>query len=961
MPATSRAAGAQEELVCTKLRGVVAFHGRVVDEAARRFCEKIPTSCRDKRVDRDGESFHITVLSPNDANVVKSKDLAKHFGKVTARDIFFLGVGTVNGVYFCVVESPLIQKIRKSFGLTRKDLHITLGFQVSDCHEVCKDARTLMEPLGTDREALASALKSYVEVGDLHESMAILTLAASCFETQKEIKLLDIVRAKLAGQTESFDDVISLCEKHTHDAELGFYAAYLMGFALMKLQKFSEAASVLDKALAQKSEQHPEALIKKIEDVAKACHDKAEDRALIFKFPRTHHIFDAGGNAVTRDDLLLDPLDAASYLNRPVFCEEKIDGANLGIWLDTDYTVRCQNRSHFVTGESGTQWRGLDQWINENQATLCQLLEPRKHILFGEWMYAKHSLEYDKLPSFFVAFDLYDIAQKKFFSRRRLYNILAGTQIAVVPMILDGQVASLDNFKDMLETASTFKSNGTPVEGVYIRVDDEAGMWLERRCKLVRPDFIQGIETHWMSKNLVRNKVDIDFSYTYADMICEVRDRLNAAAAPEPTQNEEFPFSVGAYTEPRSVVVGTNGTQLPRNFSFVSDALALSSIPKTKEQCLGMGVDLIVTLTDEERLPAEWFANAPCSNLYAPIPNYEPPSAPDMDAIALAVDRAKAAKANGPFRVMVHCGGGKGRAGTVAACLLLRDAILRDVVPVSASAEDVGSSSGVIAFLRRLRPGCVETERQEVFIRQYADRLWALKAEAGADAEQVDAVADGVQALSHWHQDSTGQAAAAPSKPAGAAAGGSRKRSPRNAAKRAANDDKLKPRVLMLCGLPGSGKSTLSTRLVAESGGKVAWTRVNQDDQGRANVQSAVSAWCKRSLSDASQRLVLDMCNMDVVQRGKWLETLREAQPALFKATPGRSDALMALHLDVAPEQCKARLRARTDHPTIKGDGARIIDSFAKTAAPPTPAEGFGRVLVVRNDDELEAVLARLL
>lgn len=93
-----------------------------------------------------------------------------------------------------------------------------------------------------------------------------------------------------------------------------------------------------------KSEQHPAALFKKISDVAKACHDKEEDRALIFKFPRTHHIFDAGGNAVTRDDLLLDPRDAASYLNRPVFVEEKIDGANLGIWLDTAYT-RCQNRT----------------------------------------------------------------------------------------------------------------------------------------------------------------------------------------------------------------------------------------------------------------------------------------------------------------------------------------------------------------------------------------------------------------------------------------------------------------------------------------------------------------------------------------------------------------------------------------------------------------------------------------
>lgn len=149
-------------------------------------------------------------------------------------------------------------------------------------------------------------------------------------------------------------------------------------------------------------------------------------------------------------------------------------------------------------------------------------------------MYAKHSLEYDKLPSFFVTFDLYDVEKKRFYSRSRLYDLLADTQIAVVPMIHHGPVASLDGFKAMLETASVFKSNGTQVEGVYIQMDDEDGLWLDRLCKLVLPDFIQGIRTHWMLQNLVRNKVDIDFSYQYAATVSDISGQLAVAADREP-------------------------------------------------------------------------------------------------------------------------------------------------------------------------------------------------------------------------------------------------------------------------------------------------------------------------------------------------------------------------------------------------------------------------------------------
>ena len=52
------------------------------------------------------------------------------------------------------------------------------------------------------------------------------------------------------------------------------------------------------------------------------------DTVPVVKFPRTSHALDAGGGAVTRDDLLMSAADAASCFVGPVVTvEEKVDGA----------------------------------------------------------------------------------------------------------------------------------------------------------------------------------------------------------------------------------------------------------------------------------------------------------------------------------------------------------------------------------------------------------------------------------------------------------------------------------------------------------------------------------------------------------------------------------------------------------------------------------------------------------
>ena len=95
-----------------------------------------------------------------------------------------------------------------------------------------------------------------------------------------------------------------------------------------------------------------------------------------------------------------------STTGRSVVVEEKVDGANLGISINAQWRLRVQNRS--TRSSTHKQFSTLDAWLEAHSSALFQVMEPERHVLFGEWLYAKHSIHYTRLPDYFLAFDLYD-------------------------------------------------------------------------------------------------------------------------------------------------------------------------------------------------------------------------------------------------------------------------------------------------------------------------------------------------------------------------------------------------------------------------------------------------------------------------------------------------------------------------------------------------------------------------
>ena len=214
----------------------------------------------------------------------------------------------------------------------------------------------------------------------------------------------------------------------------------------------------------------------------------------LLKFPRTPHLLNLG--AATRDDKILSSSDiaqllSASQVGRYLFIEEKLDGANMGISIDPSTSrIQVQNRSHYVSASYHPQFAPLNRWIDKHSMELWDILEPGRHILYGEWLYATHSVRYTALPDWFIAYDCYDRVAAQFLCRKALEALLARTTIAIAPIIHEGPVPNLEFILSLADAGSAF--NQERREGIVIRVCDEEKVI--SRAKLVRKDFIAGNE-----------------------------------------------------------------------------------------------------------------------------------------------------------------------------------------------------------------------------------------------------------------------------------------------------------------------------------------------------------------------------------------------------------------------------------------------------------------------------------
>ncbi len=255
---------------------------------------------------------------------------------------------------------------------------------------------------------------------------------------------------------------------------------------------------------------------------------KTED--IIIKYPRTPHI---QGSRLQPGDEDLRQRPFSDINGKYVVLEEKIDGANTAISFTDDGELRLQSRGHFLTGGYRERhYNLLKQWGAVHKERLYDVLGYR-YVMYGEWMYAKHTIYYDLLPHYFMEFDVLDRETGKFLDTPSRHKLLQTLPVCSVPVLSTGTFKSMDEIISFLgdshyiseshiehlrEDAGRLGLDADKVcretdstrtmEGIYIKVEENGEV--VDRMKYVRASFLQTVEesqSHWLDRPIIPNRI----------------------------------------------------------------------------------------------------------------------------------------------------------------------------------------------------------------------------------------------------------------------------------------------------------------------------------------------------------------------------------------------------------------------------------------------------------------------
>ncbi|MBQ4295205.1 MAG: RNA ligase family protein [Prevotella sp.] len=255
---------------------------------------------------------------------------------------------------------------------------------------------------------------------------------------------------------------------------------------------------------------------------------KLED--IIIKYPRTPHI---QGSRLQPGDEDLRQRPFADIAGRHVVLEEKIDGANTAVSFTDDGELRLQSRGHFLTGGYRERhYNLLKQWGAIHKDRLHDVLGER-YIMYGEWMYAKHTIYYDLLPHYFMEFDVLDRETGKFLDTPSRHELLKNLPVCSVPVLASGSFKNMDEILSYLGDSHYISEShidhlredaerlgldadrvcretdrSRTMEGIYIKVEENGEV--VDRMKYVRASFLQTVEesqSHWLDRPIVPNRI----------------------------------------------------------------------------------------------------------------------------------------------------------------------------------------------------------------------------------------------------------------------------------------------------------------------------------------------------------------------------------------------------------------------------------------------------------------------
>lgn len=196
----------------------------------------------------------------------------------------------------------------------------------------------------------------------------------------------------------------------------------------------------------------------------------------LVKYPRTHHL--PWSDGVNSDDRVIDSLDA--FIGQRVIVTEKMDGENTTLYCDNLHARSVDGRSHPSRNWVKQLWSRISADIPEGWR-VC-----------GENLYAKHSISYTELPTYFMGFSVWNERNicLGWDETQEWFSLLG---ITSVPVLYDGV------FDEKIIRALWDDSAKERSEGYVLRLAAPIayGDFRRKFAKFVRKGHVQ-TSKHWM-------------------------------------------------------------------------------------------------------------------------------------------------------------------------------------------------------------------------------------------------------------------------------------------------------------------------------------------------------------------------------------------------------------------------------------------------------------------------------
>ncbi|PGK52574.1 2'-5' RNA ligase [Priestia megaterium] len=206
-----------------------------------------------------------------------------------------------------------------------------------------------------------------------------------------------------------------------------------------------------------------------------------------YKYPRSFHL--PWSRSYTHDDKVLK--DVQHFIGKEVVVTEKLDGEGSTLYRDHMHARSINSGNH----ESR-------HWLKQYHSTFANDI-PDNWRICGENLFAKHSIAYSELTSYFYAFSVWnDKNECLSWDETEEWCSLLG--IETVPVLYRG----IFDEKKIHEVYTKVSKVGGEQEGYVIRLADSFHYdnFSASLAKFVRSNHVQ-TDTHWMHQEVTPNRL----------------------------------------------------------------------------------------------------------------------------------------------------------------------------------------------------------------------------------------------------------------------------------------------------------------------------------------------------------------------------------------------------------------------------------------------------------------------